>query len=115
MTVFAQITTLNDQTESYKAIMLWCPGCEKTTSLVYVRGGLHLLPVTGDPTKRPVWGWNGDLEKVTLSPSILTRNGDDICHSFLKDGVWDFLPDSTHKYAGQKVPMVPLPEWAVRN
>lgn len=31
------------------------------------------------------------------------------CHSFLRAGVWDFLGDSAHHLAGQKVPMVPLP------
>lgn len=35
------------------------------------------------------------------------------CHSFLRAGVWDFLSDSAHKLAGQKVPMVPLPDWMV--
>lgn len=35
------------------------------------------------------------------------------CHSFLRAGVWDFLGDSAHKLAGQKVPMVPLPDWMV--
>lgn len=33
------------------------------------------------------------------------------CHSFLRDGVWDFLGDCAHALAGQKVPMVPVPDW----
>lgn len=32
------------------------------------------------------------------------------CHSFLKAGVWDFLTDSGHSLAGQKVPMMPMPD-----
>src|ERR1044072_4953064 len=36
------------------------------------------------------------------------------CHSFLKNGQWEFLSDSAHKLAGQTVPMVPLPDWLVR-
>jgi hypothetical protein len=35
------------------------------------------------------------------------------CHSFLKAGVWEFLTDSAHKLAGQKVPMIPLPDWVL--
>lgn len=31
------------------------------------------------------------------------------CHSYLVDGVWEFLADSAHHLAGQRVPMVPLP------
>lgn len=34
------------------------------------------------------------------------------CHSFLRDGVWDFLSDSAHALAGQQVPMIPIPDWA---
>jgi hypothetical protein len=33
------------------------------------------------------------------------------CHSFLKDGQWQFLSDSAHALAGQTVPMVPLPNY----
>lgn len=35
------------------------------------------------------------------------------CHSFLRNGVWEFLGDSAHELANQKVPMVPLPNWLV--
>lgn len=37
------------------------------------------------------------------------------CHSFLSEGVWQFLGDSAHYLAGQSVPMVPLPDWLVRE
>lgn len=33
------------------------------------------------------------------------------CHSFIRDGHWQFLADSAHKLAGQTVPMVPVPDW----
>ena len=36
------------------------------------------------------------------------------CHSFMRDGVWDFLSDCAHSLAGQKVPVEPLPDWAVK-
>lgn len=32
------------------------------------------------------------------------------CHSFLREGRWEFLSDSGHHLAGQTVDMVPLPE-----
>lgn len=37
------------------------------------------------------------------------------CHSFLRDGVWDFLGDCAHRMAGQKVPMVPLPDYLAKR
>ena len=80
---------------------LWmqCPGCND----------LHAVTLDG-------WDVDtGDLDRPTVSPSILVRGGSEgiTCHSFLRAGVWEFLPDSTHTLAGQSVPMVPLPEWFV--
>lgn len=33
------------------------------------------------------------------------------CHSFVRDGKWEFLTDSAHKLAGQTVPLPPIPDW----
>jgi hypothetical protein len=92
----------------YQALMFICPGCAETHT------GLHMLPVSG-VTERPMWTFDGNLEAPTLSPSILTRHGDMlVCHSFLRNGVFEFLGDSTHSLAGQHVPMPDLPDWASR-
>ena len=88
----------------YPGLMFVCPGCDLDGS------GLHILPVNTD-VKSPAWDWNGDVDKPTLSPSILTKHGDFICHSYLKDGVFEFLSDSTHALAGQKVPIPDLYPW----
>jgi hypothetical protein len=51
---------------------------------------------------RPSWIWNGSLESPTLNPSILTTcNG----HCFVRAGVIEYLPDSTHEYAGKHMPL----------
>lgn len=108
----AQIVTVGAPGDTYRSIHLWCPGCASLDG----DWGLNMLPIDGDSSKRPVWGWNGDLVAVTLTPSILTRvPGVFTCHSFLEAGVWRFLGDCTHALAGQSVPMVPLPDWAVRE
>lgn len=56
----------------------------------------------------PLWSFNGDLEKPTIEPSILVRgvrDGKDYrCHSFVKDGQWQFLGDCTHELANRTVP-----------
>jgi hypothetical protein len=57
----------------------------------------------------PVWSWNGDTEKPTLKPSILTKCGHDgkiTCHSWVNDGKAIFQPDSTHELAGQTVDLL---------
>lgn len=59
-----------------------------------------------------VWTFNGDYDKPTFSPSMGanlhgTQEHHPRCHSFLREGVWQFLGDCTHEMAGQHVPMIP--------
>src|SRR5690348_8288385 len=100
---------------------LWCPGCSDA----------HRINQT--------WQFNGDTEKPTFEPSILVTSGHyepgfvqghdcwcsynekhpdkpsrfecHRCHSFLRDGMWQFLSDCSHALAGQTVPMIDLPGW----
>lgn len=80
----------------------YCPGC-KMDHAIYVKGYQH---------KAPIWEWNGSFEKPTFSPSLLVRynwgpeHAKHVCHSFIRDGQWQFLNDCTHDLAGQTVPMV---------
>ena len=62
------------------------------------------------------------MESPTFTPSILVSypanpnaleefkewRTERRCHSFVKDGMIQFLADSTHKLAGQTVP---IPDW----
>ena len=104
-------------------IVFWCPGCKETH-------GINIGEGSGAR-----WGYNGDPEKPTFTPSILVTNGhfcpgrasdacwctyyadhpDDvvdfkcgICHSFVTDGKIQFLNDCSHELAGQTVD---LPDW----
>ena len=79
----------------------WCPGCRETHSIYVDAQG---------------WVWNGSVERPTISPSILARFSRDVppaepeavvCHSFIRDGVVEFLGDCTHDLAGRSVPMDP--------
>jgi len=101
-------------------VTIRCPGCKQ----------YHSLNV--DPAQKgPCWGFNGDLDKPTFTPSLLVhsghfvkgyetkecwcsykeRFGEDppfacgVCHSFIRDGMIEFLNDSTHALAGQTVPL----------
>ena len=85
----------------------------------------------------PRWGWNGDVEKPTFTPSVLAQwdqwepspTTDDlsekikrgeikqvqvhkVCHTFITDGRVQFLNDCTHQYAGQILELPDLPEHA---
>lgn len=97
-------------------IMFWCPGCD----------GAHQVGVGGGDGPR--WGYNGNPDAPTFTPSILVRGTqpitDDerdaiiaglpfkpvptVCHSFVTDGKIQFLSDCTHALAGQTVE---IPDW----
>ncbi len=103
-----------------------CPGCDE----------MHYVHV-GDGSG-PRWGFNGDYDKPTFTPSILVRSGHFLpehkpgeacwctycaedeedgepgfsckrCHSFVTDGQIQFLSDCSHALAGQTVALKPVP------
>lgn len=79
-----------------------CPGCECW----------HQVRIKGPG---PNWKWNGDLDKPTFTPSILVNQGSTNpttpqCHSFVTDGMIQFLPDCTHAMKGQTVE---IPDWKI--
>lgn len=103
--------------------MFWCPGCD----------GAHQVCIGEGPGPR--WGYNGDPELPTFTPSVLVRSGHyvpgqegkscwctynaehpdglapfkcSVCHSFVTDGRIQFLGDCTHELAGQTVE---IPDW----
>ena len=54
---------------------------------------------------KPLWYWNGSLDKPTFNPSIVMCP-DDVhwrCHSFVREGMIQFLSDCYHKLASQTV------------
>lgn len=76
-----------------------CPGCTCD----------HSIPTVGPNT----WGFNGDLERPTFTPSLkVTYGGPDAdtapeltacCHSFIEGGRIRFLGDCTHALKDQTV------------
>ncbi|HPA21469.1 MAG TPA: DUF6527 family protein [Verrucomicrobiae bacterium] len=87
---------------------LCAPG-EATHVLLSVPGPFpnRILPVRGHYTGRePSWEWNGDTDRPTLNPSILTWSDQARCHSYVRDGRVQFLPDSTHEFARQTVDLL---------
>lgn len=107
-----------------RGVHYWCQGCR----------GIHGVVIEGPGA----WGFNGDFERPTFTPSVLTTgalyeltaDGTDrdmtkpirhpgpggeikhlICHTFVKDGMVQFLGDCGHEFAGQTLPLPELPDW----
>ncbi len=107
----SQIRKVKDHGVEYEALAFVCPGCLDMGG----GSGLHLLPVNSS-IKSPSWDWDGDLVHPTLNPSILTGKGSkNICHSFLRNGVFEFLSDCSHGLVGQRVEIPDLPDWFIRE
>ena len=122
----AKITPVTTNKTTIIGYMFECPGC----------GDNHVIYTNSQwcsqqPNGRPCWGFNGDVDRPTFSPSLLCQglmypsgnqfpNEDEInrmkagenlrslmtprvCHSFIREGKMQFLSDCTHKFAGQTV------------
>lgn len=91
-----------------RACWVWCPGCESMHRF-------QIPGLDGNLPDGPCWQWNGNLESPTFEGSMLVYPvpslGKGRCHSFVRDGQWQFLSDCEHKLVNQTVPMVPVPDW----
>jgi len=69
--------------------MIFCPACQTG----------HLFDSR--------WTFNGDFMKPTFRASMLVLRGDPKrqCHSFVTDGMIEFLGDCGHELRGQTVPL----------
>ena len=72
-----------------------CPGCKCS----------HCINI--NPEYGCVWDFNKDMDKPTVSPSLLVHwkdtKGKHVCHSFIKNGMIQFLSDCTHELAGKTI------------
>lgn len=95
--------------EDQHGLLFFCPGC----------GCAHTIKTSANG-----WGWNGDVERPTFTPSVLVTweakpnasekfkewRTERRCHSFITDGMIQFLADSTHTLASQTVELADWPE-----
>ncbi len=78
--------------------------------------GLLTLPVIRSGTREGTgcWTWNGSTDAPTLRPSVLTQyDGADLswrCHSWINDGVAQFLADCSHDLMNTSVPLLEVDE-----
>ena len=107
-----------------------CEAHEATHVMLNMPGPIptRIIPVILKGTRAGTgcWSWNGDTEKPTLKPSIATTGCRDItkdeadrilagetldlpkikCHTWVNDGMVQFLGDCTHELAGQTLPLL---------
>lgn len=83
------VAELVDASDGCEELCFHCPACDSK----------HHCRVTG---VNPVL-WNGSLTSPTLHPSVDVRSDGDRCHSMIRDGVIEFLSDSTHVMAGKRM------------
>lgn len=75
-----------------------CPACEAVDKSPW-----HVFVTNGSRG----WTFDGNLERPTFSPSMLSREpypgGVHVCHSFVRNGRIEYLGDCTHAMAGQTI------------
>lgn len=86
-----------------------CPGCKSRHFIYDIHTNIPGLP------QSHIWTFNGDFENPTIRASVLTRSYQknpitedyDIeinrCHSFITNGMIQFLSDCHHEMAGLTV------------
>lgn len=89
----------NEEEMAKGVVVINCPGCKEH----------HFLHTILMPDGSPGWGFNGDFNKPTFTPSLLVRwpnlkeKTEVICHSFITNGNIQFLGDCTHDLKNQTV------------
>lgn len=91
-------------------VHLWCPGCQQLHAPTF------RCPDHGGPATGPTWDGDPHFDPFSMEPSLLVNGGrQGACHSFIRNGQWQFLSDCDHELAGQMVPLEPLPDWLCRD
>lgn len=90
---------MQEVSEGSMKLAYLCPGCRMS----------HELNLGPD---KPNWQWDGNAEAPTLHPSVninmaaTVTSKSFVCHSWVRNGMIEFLNDSTHALAGKTVPLV---------
>lgn len=116
---------VRDTEGQFYGISFNCPGCTWSDgSPMPCTLHVNWLPVGEQESPhaagKPHWGFNGDFDAPTFTPSINSwwggdGEGDDHiplhrCHTFITDGRIQFLGDCTHALVGQTVDLPEIDE-----
>lgn len=94
MKVLAELLT----SDGGKGYVFYCPACKHYH---------NFTTEAGSDKSRPVWAFNGNLEKPTFSPSLGVNMmvPEARCHTFVRDGRIQYLSDCFHEFAGKTIDM----------
>lgn len=124
--ISSKLRTWGNPENGEEGVIFFCPGCKSP----------HTIRTRGNGA---AWGWNGNADRPTFTPSVLVTwqepealgdrerlnqqiedrragridkipQAERCCHSFVTDGLIQFLGDSTHELAGQTVELADWPE-----
>ena len=94
---------------------------KKVSNILLESNGIYFIECPGCKTLHPIhigeqhrirWGFNGNLDAPTFTPSLMVNQGHPSqCHSFITDGKIQFLSDCNHSLAGQTVDLLPVEEF----
>ena len=86
----AKVVAVSNQEHKF---LFHCPGCKRVHGFYSGR------------IQEPNWQFDGNLDKPTIYPSILVNKDDPNtrCHSFVSNGMIQFLADCWHDLKNQTV------------
>lgn len=97
------------------ATYVWCLGCKHAHGYT-VHPDYYIDSEFYKNRHQPLWKFNGDLTRPTLTPSMRSyythpTHHQDIttCHFFVRDGQIEYLSDCQHEYAGKTIPLPDFP------
>lgn len=74
----------------HRQFLYWCEGCGYEHAFALrTEGGHH--------------GFNMDLDNPTVTPSLLENHEGRVCHSFINNGMIQYLGDCHHHLKGQTI------------
>lgn len=88
---------------------LYCPGCYEAAKAQYPDNPNWWMLNAVHCFNNTIHGFNGDVDKPTLSPSLLVTGSGVVCHSYVENGMIRFLGDCTHPLANQTVELLDVP------
>jgi len=100
-----KVNVLEDSKEEL-SYSFFCPGCG-CSHFFRVRSGRFTRMTPNRPADIPLWHWNHEPNRPTVSPSIHVFPNDPskTCHLFIENGKIRYLSDSYHHLKGQLVEM----------
>lgn len=96
----AKVTEISNERGTY---MFYCPGCKCSHAYYTKDDEFDGSPLT---CSKPIWHFNGDIEKPTFNPSLKNTYPDGkVCHLFVENGKIKYCDDCYHELKSKTIEM----------